>query len=170
VTAPIPRASNGNTRPIDRVLAHLEGVRRSGPGWVAKCSHHDDRQASLSIKEADDGKVLLRCHAGCGTADVVVSAGLAFVDLFPAGSRERFKPRVWKGAITMNPNGRPALASFGDDQVAAMLGELARLARVRGTLDKWIVDALRVVGESVGVSREQLAGAARAAISTEDPA
>ncbi len=169
MSAAIP-ASEDNSKPIDRVLAHLEGVHRSGAGWMAKCSHHDDRQASLSIREADDGKVLLHCHAGCDTTSVVTSAGLAFVDLFPPGSRERFKPRTWLGTIPMGPNGRPALESFGDDRTATLLGELARLAKVRGTLDKRIVDALRVVGESLGVSREQLAGAARAAISTEDPA
>jgi hypothetical protein len=26
---------------------------------------HDDRTPSLSIRDADDGKVLVRCHAGC---------------------------------------------------------------------------------------------------------
>jgi hypothetical protein len=168
VSAPIPPA-NGSS-PIDRVLAHLEGVHRSGDGWMARCSHHSDRQASLSIKEGDAGRVLLHCHAGCDTRSVVESAGLAWVDLFPPGSRERFKPRVWKGAITMNPNGRPALASFGDDQVAALLGELARLARVRGTLDKRIVEQLRGVAQAVGVSPERLAEAARAALATDEPA
>jgi hypothetical protein len=158
------------TRPIDRVLSHLEGVRRSGPGWVAKCPHHNDRQASLSIKEGDGGTVLLHCFAGCGTADVVVSAGLAFVDLFPPGSRERLKPRVWMGVIPMNPNGRPALASFGDDRVAALLGELARLAKVRGTLDKPVATASKTVAAAVGVSPERLTEAARAAIETEEPA
>lgn len=70
----------------------------------------------------------------------------------------------------MNAQGRPALASFGDDQVAALLGELARLAKVRGTLDKRIGAALKVVGEAVGVSSERLAEAARAALATEEPA
>jgi hypothetical protein len=156
-------------RPIDRVLSHLEGVRLSGSGWMARCSHHDDKQASLSVKEGSDGRVLLHCFAGCGTADVVVSAGLAFVDLFPPGSRERHPPRVWLGLIPMGPNGRPALKSLGDDRTAAMLGELARLGHVRGTLDDRIVAALRLVGESVGVSSERLAEAARAALATDDP-
>ena len=103
---------------------------------MASCPHHTDRQASLSIKEGEDGRVLLHCFAGCANADVVASAGLSFPDLFPPGSRERMKARVFVGSIAMNPNGRPALTAFGDDQVAALLGELARLAKVRGTLDK----------------------------------
>lgn len=157
-------------RPIDRVLAHLEGVHHSGSGWMATCSHHGDRQASLSVKEGADGRVLLHCHAGCPTADVVTSAGLSWPDLFPPGSRERRQPRVWRGVIPIGPNGRPALECMGDDRSAAMLGELARLGNVRGTLDNRIVAALQLVGESVGVSRERLADAARAALATEEPA
>jgi CHC2 zinc finger len=159
-----------NTRPIDRVLAHLEGVRRSGTGWMAKCPHHDDRQPSLSIKEADDGKVLLHCMRGCGNADIVVSAGLAFVDLFPPRSRERWQPRVWMGGVPMASHGRPALESFGDDRTAAMLGELARLASVRGRLDAQIAGAMRLVSAAVDVSPERLAEAVRAALATEEPA
>jgi hypothetical protein len=165
----VPPAQH-NARPIDRVLSHLDGVRRSGAGWVARCPHHDDKKASLSVKEGDDGTVLLHCFAACSTADLVVSAGLAFVDLFPPGSRERFKPRVWMGGITMNANGRPALAAFGDDRVAALLGELARLAHVRGKLDKPVATALKAVAAAVGVSPERLTEAARAALATEEPA
>jgi hypothetical protein len=165
-----PSPKPNSSTPIDRVLSHFEGVHRSGAGWMARCPHHDDRYASLSVKEGVDGTVLLHCHAGCDTRSVVESAGLAWVDLFPPGSRERFKSRTWKGVITMNAQGRPAVASFGDDQVAALLGELARLAKVRGTLDKRIGAALKVVGEAVGVSSERLAEAARAALATEEPA
>jgi hypothetical protein len=159
-----------NTSTIDHVLSHLQGVHRSGAGWMAKCPHHDDRQASLSISVGADGRVLLHCFRGCPNLDVVTSAGLAFVDLFPPGSRERLKARVWKGAITMNPQGRPALVSFGDDQVAALLGEVARLSYVRGTFDKRIAAALRLVSEACGVDHVGLALAVDAALATEQPA
>jgi hypothetical protein len=165
VSAPIPPA-NGRS-PIDRVLAHLEGVRRSGTGWVARCPHHTDRQASLSLKEGADGRVLLHCFAGCGNADIVVSAGLAFVDLFPPRSRERWQPRVWMGGVPMAPHGRPALESFGDDRTAAMLGELARLASVRGRLDTQVAAAMRLVAAAVDVSPERLREAVRSALETE---
>jgi hypothetical protein len=158
----------GNTRPIDTVLEHLQGVHRSGAGWTARCPNHEDRQASLSVKEGDDGRVLVHCFRGCGSADVVMSAGLSFPDLFPAGSRERFRPRVWKGTITMNAQGRPALAAFGDDQVGALLGELARLAKVRNTLDKPAAAALKALASAVGVSPDRLTEAVRAALATEE--
>jgi hypothetical protein len=150
------------------VLSHLKGVRRSnGDGWMARCPHHDDKQASLSLKVGGDGTVLLHCFRGCGNADIVVSAGLAFVDLFPPRSRERWQPRVWMGGVPMAPHGRPALESFGDDRTAAMLGELARLASVRGRLDTQVAAAMRLVATAVDVSAERLREAVRSALETE---
>ena len=153
--------------PIDRVLSHLEGARRVGDSWVARCTTHEDSHPSLSIKEATDGTVLLRCRAGCSTADIVRNAGLAWVDLFPPGSRDRRKPRTWMGSVPMAGHGRPALVSFGDPVTACMLSELARLAHVRGRLDTQIAGALRVVAAAVDVSPEVLREAVRDALTTE---
>ena len=38
---------------------------------MAHCPAHDDRKPSLSIRDADDGKVLVRCHAGCDQEDLI---------------------------------------------------------------------------------------------------
>ena len=48
-------------------------ARRSGTGWVDICPSHDDREPSLSIGLAADGKLLLHCFAGC-TFDAIVAA------------------------------------------------------------------------------------------------
>lgn len=68
---------------VDVVLDRLDGVRRNGAGWSAKCPAHDDRDPSLSIAEGDDGRVLVHCFGGCGALSVVQSIGLAISDLFP---------------------------------------------------------------------------------------
>jgi hypothetical protein len=34
-------------------------------GWIACCPAHDDRNPSLSLKDTDDGRILVHCHAGC---------------------------------------------------------------------------------------------------------
>ncbi|WP_291510681.1 hypothetical protein [Acidithiobacillus sp.] len=86
------RGAAGNTRPysspIDATLSRLEGVKRTGPGkWIARCPSHDDRHPSLSIKEADDGLVLIHCWTGCAAADVVAALGLSLADLFPGDRR-----------------------------------------------------------------------------------
>jgi putative DNA primase/helicase len=48
------------------------GGRKVGQGWTARCPAHDDREPSLSIRDAD-GKVLVRCHAGCDQRDVIAA-------------------------------------------------------------------------------------------------
>ena len=53
------------------VIAHALGGRKMGGRWMARCPAHDDRTPSLSIREAADGKVLVRCHAGCEQEHVI---------------------------------------------------------------------------------------------------
>jgi hypothetical protein len=50
----------------------LQG-RRAGGRWMARCPAHDDRTPSLSICDADNGKVLVRCYAGCGQEQVIAA-------------------------------------------------------------------------------------------------
>ena len=38
---------------------------------MARCPAHEDRKPSLSITADKDGKVLLRCHAGCNQVQVI---------------------------------------------------------------------------------------------------
>ena len=61
----------------------VEGLRRDGGDWKARCPAHQDRVASLAIKVAADGRLLLHCHAGCQTRDVVERWGVSWSVLFP---------------------------------------------------------------------------------------
>lgn len=70
------------TQPIELVLSLLSGVKKSGVGFMACCPAHDDRSPSLSVKEGDDGRVLIHCFAGCSFNEVVESLGLNPADLF----------------------------------------------------------------------------------------
>ncbi len=77
-----------NDTPIDAVLHRLDRVKSTGPGkWQALCPAHDDKRPSLSIKEADDHRVLLKCWSGCGAAEIVSALGLSLADLFPGDRR-----------------------------------------------------------------------------------
>lgn len=80
----VPTAS-----PIDVLISRLDRVRATGPGtWAASCPtsahRHGDRSRGLSIREADDGRVLLHCFAGCSVHEVVGAMGMELADLFPA--------------------------------------------------------------------------------------
>lgn len=77
----------------DSLLSLLDGVKRTGQSkWLAKCPSHEDRTASLSIRELDDGRILIHCFAGCGVHEVVSSVGLELTDLFPPREIEHGKP------------------------------------------------------------------------------
>ena len=88
----------GISPPLERFLGRLEGVRKSGEGYTARCPAHDDRRASLSVSEGDDGRVLIKCFAGCDARDVVAALGLAMKDLFPEDEREGLRQRERGGA------------------------------------------------------------------------
>jgi hypothetical protein len=75
-------------------ISHLESrtqqtAKRTPSGWQVRCPGHEDRNASLSIREGTDGRVLLKCHAGCQNQDIVSALGLKMADLFP--KVEKFK-------------------------------------------------------------------------------
>ncbi len=69
--------------PVEHILSKLENVSKSGKDWTASCPAHDDQRPSLSISEASDGRVLVWCHAGCSTPDIMESLGLSMADLMP---------------------------------------------------------------------------------------
>jgi hypothetical protein len=126
----------------DRVLSGLEKVRRTGQSrWSARCPAHEDRAPSLSIRETDDGRVLLHCFGGCSTDAVIEAMGLRWEDLMePLPDGVHHMPKVR----------RPW--SVGDaleliDQEATLLAVIVADAAKRGALPEPIKDrALKATG------------------------
>lgn len=58
-------------------------VQANGSGWMARCPAHEDQRSSLSIGSGDDGRWLLKCHAGCPIESILTAAHLTKADLFP---------------------------------------------------------------------------------------
>ena len=54
-------------------IARALGGHRAGATWMARCPVHEDRSPSLSISAGKDGKVLVRCHAGCDQRDLIAA-------------------------------------------------------------------------------------------------
>lgn len=67
---------------VSRVLSALDSPKRSGSGWSARCPAHNDRVASLTVSQGDDGRALLHCHSGCRAEDIASACGLKMQDLF----------------------------------------------------------------------------------------
>ena len=78
---------------IDNIINRLDRVKSTGNGkFLACCPAHDDRSPSLSIRETDDGRVLLHCFAGCDAESVLSALSLEFSDLYPEPLGHHFKP------------------------------------------------------------------------------
>jgi len=71
-------------------------AKATGGGFIARCPAHDDRSPSLSIREGQDGRVLLKCFAGCEPDAIAGALGLTLRDLFASDApvRDRRSPRA----------------------------------------------------------------------------
>lgn len=59
------------------------GTKRTGSkSHIACCPAHDDKNPSLVITEGDDGRILLKCHAGCSVESICTALGITITDLF----------------------------------------------------------------------------------------
>ena len=88
--------------PAETFVSKLDGVQGRGPRWRAICPAHESkhRTRSLAVAEADDGRVLVKCFAGCSIDQIVGAVGMSIEDLFPprdVGEKKRerrlFSPR-----------------------------------------------------------------------------
>lgn len=100
--------------PLELVLDALRGRgmdvadRPKGGNYQCQCpAHHDGTgmDCSLSVKEGDNGAVLLQCFAGCRAEEIVASLGLKMADLFP--KKERAGRRKSGGDGVKKPTEKP---------------------------------------------------------------
>src|SRR3989304_1409094 len=90
------------------ILARLEGLPRAhevlSGAWTACCPAHKDAHPSLGWSIGSDGRVLLRCHAGCTTEAIVAGLDAGMSDLFVSahprvGVRAERNPRLSRHEI-----------------------------------------------------------------------
>ena len=67
---------------IDALAARGKKPRGNDKGWTALCPAHNDNNPSLSIGTGNDGRVLVHCHTGCHTSDILGALDLGVTDLF----------------------------------------------------------------------------------------
>ena len=104
--------------PVTLLLSRLDGVTEKSNGeWSARCPAHDDRNPSLNIARGDDGRVLVKCWAECGTLEVVQAVGLTLADLFVKTTRHRLPP----GRTRQYPNYRKILELIKHELTVLMI-------------------------------------------------
>lgn len=69
--------------PVEKFIQRLSKVKGRNGQWTAICPSHDDKSPSLSVREAEDGRVLVHCFGGCDIQSVLGAVGLDMSDLFP---------------------------------------------------------------------------------------
>jgi hypothetical protein len=78
---------------VDNLLSHLDKVKPTAKGcFIARCPAHEDKSPSLTIRELDDGRVLLHCFGGCSVHEVLDAVGLDMAALFPPREIQHGKP------------------------------------------------------------------------------
>ncbi len=77
---------------LEPILAMLEKVKGRGGNYVACCPAHADRSPSLTLRETNDGTVLLHCFAGCSVQEICDALGIAMTDLFPPKADDHRHP------------------------------------------------------------------------------
>lgn len=74
---------------VERLLSKLENVHEHANFHRARCPAHDDQNPSLDVTVENDGRIRLRCRsAGCSTASILQTLGLALDDLWPDPDEE----------------------------------------------------------------------------------
>src|SRR5262249_45628856 len=70
---------------LQRILLQTKAKpNQGGNGWKGHCPAHQDNSPSLSIDQAEDGTILLNCHAKCHNKAVCACLNITQADLFPA--------------------------------------------------------------------------------------
>ncbi len=69
---------------LDTILNQLDKVKAYGNNkWLACCPAHNDKHPSLKVTMTDDGKILIKCWAGCDISAVLKALSIEMADLFP---------------------------------------------------------------------------------------
>lgn len=86
---------------VENFINRLDKVKGRNGSWTACCPAHEDKSPSLSVREGEDGRVLVHCFGGCSVDQIVGAVGMDMTDLFPPDSKRRDYPI--EGKPSMKP-------------------------------------------------------------------
>jgi hypothetical protein len=146
----MPAETGHHATALDRItsvlLDHGQTVRRRGPTRAdATCPSHEDRSPSLSLRQ-DADRVLVHCHAGCDTAEILDALRLQLADLYD-------EPRASSPRPVRQPPDDPLI---GDP--ANLMRRITQQARLESNPEYWSIRAV----EFDAAGRPDIAAACRA--------
>lgn len=86
---------------VTQFVDRFPNKRPAGSGFLVRCPAHDDNRNSLSVGPGTNGGIVLYCHAGCSTPDIVAAMGLTMASLMPDRTPEARQPGVPPGFVAM---------------------------------------------------------------------
>ena len=70
--------------PAEKFLSRVDGVKQTGPGrWIFRVPTRKDKRPSGSLRELEDGRLLVHDFAGDSVPDILAAIGLEMSDLYP---------------------------------------------------------------------------------------
>ena len=79
---------------LREIISRFEVDRKiNEASYQCKCPAHHDSKASMTVSEKD-GKILIHCHAGCRTEDILREVGLTMSDLQGEKSLHSWKNQI----------------------------------------------------------------------------
>jgi len=90
---------------IETVVGHRP--KRSSGGYSCRCPSHEDTNPSLFVSEGSDGKILLKCYAGCSVEEICSKLRLTVSDLFPKQEERQGSSSERTEYIYTSENGTP---------------------------------------------------------------
>ncbi len=79
--------------PAEKFLSRVEH-RQTGPGrWQFRVPTRKDRQVSGSVRETDNGRLLVHDFSGDSVVDILATIDLSLTDLFPSAITNQGRPQ-----------------------------------------------------------------------------
>ena len=125
----------------DLLLSKLQRVRRTGPGrWIASCPTREDKSPSLSVRELDDGRVLLNDFGGDDVGSILAAIGMTFDDLRPAAPGHFSRPvrRPFNASDVL------ALVAFEASVAVLVVSDVLKGVATEADRDRLLVAAQRL--------------------------
>lgn len=84
---------------LQEIAGRFDGISwRGKDSFQCRCPCHDDKQASLTVSDGEKG-IVLCCHAGCLTENILSAIDLTFADISPEPSKSVTEKRFDFGNI-----------------------------------------------------------------------
>jgi hypothetical protein len=140
------------------LIERLDRPRQTRPdAWSAGCPCCKSKNGRpISVRELDDGRVLLHAFCGCETESVLKALGLTLGDLFPEPLPGEGPARSYHDSHSQRMSARDLLAVVSEEVTVAALLAADLMATGSITSKAWV--RLAQAASRIGRARDHIHG------------